>query len=283
MENVEKSIIQIPVRDGSTIPALLYQPIAAPKGGSPLLVCYHGGGWCLGTPETDELSCVNAVQHFGAVCLSVDYRVAPEHPFPTPINDSWDALEWIANNSSQLRASPSQGFLVHGESAGANIAIVIALLARDRKLNPPITGVSASAPVVLSPEMVPDKYKAEYQSRTQNNDAPVLSGNYLSYLVGHYKPDQNSPLFNCFNWPTGHHGLPPIHFQICGLDPLRDEGLLYEKVLRTEYNVRTKLTIYPGLPHTFWYFFPDLEVSKTVAGNTTAGFEWMLNGVKLRK
>ena len=201
-------------------------------------------------------SSVNAVQQFGATCISVGYRLAPEHPFPTPINDAWDSLQWvmitaiaslqwctrllmstqIASNAHKLGADPEQGFVVHGESAGGNFAIVLALLARDNALKPRLTGVSALIPAVLSPEVVPQRFGAEYQSRKQNEFAPGLStrsldylvgkrstcsdvthrNGGLTYLVGHYSPDVLSPLFNCFVWPTGHQDLPPVHISVCG-------------------------------------------------------------------
>ncbi|KAF4307591.1 putative lipase 2 [Botryosphaeria dothidea] len=215
-ESVEKSRIMIPVRDGSAVSALLYRPVREVEGGRPLIVAYHGGGWCLGTPEFEEVNCVNAVQKFGAVAVSVDYRLAPEYPFPTPVNDAWDSLKWIAANASSLQADPSRGFIVHGESAGANFAVVLAHLARDEKLSPPLTGVSASIPAVLSPSVVPDRFKPDYLSYEQNRDAPGLDAASMEYLVGNYNPDHSSPLFNPFNWPTGHQGLPPVFFQVCG-------------------------------------------------------------------
>jgi acetyl esterase/lipase len=91
---VKKSTIQIPVRDGTSIPAVLYQPETASNDG-PLVVLYHGGGFCLGAPEMEEPIALECVRRYGAVALSVDYRMAPEHPFPVAIEDSFDALEWV--------------------------------------------------------------------------------------------------------------------------------------------------------------------------------------------
>ncbi|KAI0151104.1 Alpha/Beta hydrolase protein [Pestalotiopsis sp. NC0098] len=276
LDGVKKKHIEIPVRDGVKIPAVLYQPESTQETGTPLIVFYHGGGWCLGIPQQEEVNCVNAVHRFGAVCVSVGYRLAPEFPFPTPVNDCWDALQWLAANAGQVAADPTRGFLIYGESAGANLAIVCTLLARDEKLSPPITGLSASIPAVLSPDAVPEKYQARYTSHVQNEFAPGLDEKALKYVIGNYQPDKSSPLFNCFNWPTGHSGLPPVHIHVCGLDPLRDEGLLYEEALRTEYGVRTRLTVYPGLPHAFWSLFPMLKSARKVVENTMAGFEWLL-------
>jgi acetyl esterase/lipase len=95
LSGVEKETISIPVRDGSSIPALVYRPKTSPVDGSPLVVLYHGGGWCLGVPEMEEENCLTFVKEFGAVAVSVDYRLAPTHMFPVPIDDSWDALKWV--------------------------------------------------------------------------------------------------------------------------------------------------------------------------------------------
>jgi acetyl esterase/lipase len=77
-------------------------------------------------------------------------------------------------------------------------------------------------------------------------------------------------------WPTGHADLPPTYFQICGMDPLRDEGLIYEQALREEWGVRTRMDIYPGLPHGFWSFYPEADFSKKHLMDTMNGMEWLL-------
>lgn len=98
--------------------------------------------------------------------------------------DSDISRQIAANAKEQLRADPAQGFLVHGESAGGNIATVMALLARDEGLSPPLTGVSASIPSVLSREAVPERFKAEYLSFEQNRDAPGLDTAGLDFVLG---------------------------------------------------------------------------------------------------
>lgn len=75
--------IRIPVRNGASIEALIYAPKSPPEGGNPLAVLYHAGGWCIGEPKWEEQNAVNLVQRYGCVAVSVDYRLAPEHPFPT--------------------------------------------------------------------------------------------------------------------------------------------------------------------------------------------------------
>ncbi|KAJ9638296.1 hypothetical protein H2199_006983 [Coniosporium tulheliwenetii] len=268
MDGVKKSEISIPVRDGSSIRALLYQPETPAKEGSPLVVLYHGGGWCLGVPE----------MQFGCVCISVDYRLAPEHPFPVPVEDSWDALKWIAAHASDLAADPSAGFIVGGASAGGNIAVILSHLARDESLSPSITGLWPNIPALISPDAIPEEYKDVIISHEQNAEAPAFNRKaYVFMISAPIQPRPPShPLFSPLLWPTGHKNLPPSYFQVCGMDPLRDEGLLYERILREECGIKTKLDVYPGLPHGFWGFFPHLKSSRAFMQDTIRGMAWLL-------
>jgi len=94
---VREEDMVVPARDGHQIPIRVYKPETPPDGGNPLIIFYHGGGFCLGGLETEEMNCRLFTKKFGAVCVNVDYRQAPEHPFPIPINDCWDAFKWVSN------------------------------------------------------------------------------------------------------------------------------------------------------------------------------------------
>lgn len=132
-------------------------------------------------------------------------------------------------------------------------------------------------------EEMPEQYRAEYLSHPSLTPCvdPVLqvdpsNPRGLVKVVG---ADVNNPLFVPFlyrNKPGGHSGLPPAYFQVCGLDPLRDEALIYEQVLREEAGVKTKLDIYPGLGHYFWTNFPLLDASKQFVEDTVRGVGWLL-------
>lgn len=131
-------------------------------------------------------------------------------------------------------------------------------------------------PVLLDPTVVPAKYKPWYQSYEQNKDAAVLPVSAMSLFKANYKPEPSSPLYSPILHPKGHGGLPPIYFQVCGMDPLRDEALIYERILREEYGGRTKLDVYQGVPHGFWSFFPTLKVSTRFVEDTVKGLVWLL-------
>lgn len=275
-EGTEEFIKIIPARDGFEIPLRVHRPKTT-RTRSPLIVYHHFGGYCVGNSALAIPFCRSLVQQFNAVCVNVDYRLAPEHPFPTPINDCWDALQWVASNATELGADPSKGFIVSGESSGGNISIVLTHLARDGKISPPLTGQFLSLPSCLPPETVPGKFKQFYHSWEQAKISPKLFGYDLTVMFRKaHAADIRSPLFAAFNDPHGHAGLPPAYIQVCGLDPVRDEGLVYEKVLREEYGILTKLDVYSGLPHAFWQVYPAFGKAKQAYENMLEGFAWLL-------
>ncbi|KAH6659149.1 Alpha/Beta hydrolase protein [Truncatella angustata] len=274
---IEDSLIS--ARDGYQIPIRTYKPVNPPKTGSPLIVIFHGGGFTLGDLETEEGSCRNFCQQLGCTVVNVDYRLAPENPFPTPLYDAYDSVKWAASNASKLGANPDAGFLLGAVSAGANLALVSATLARDEKLSPPLTGLWLSIPIVMSMKFPPAHLVAELQSFEQCKEAPVLNAKTWKVLIDAYKPDERSRLFNLYSEtdPVSRAGLPPVYFQVCGWDPLRDEALCFERELREEHGTKTKLKLYPGMPHGFWSFFPQLGKTPQWVAETVSGIQWLLD------
>lgn len=172
--------------------------------------------------------------------------------------------------------------MLGGTSAGGNIAVVLSHLARDEGLSPPLTGVYLNVPLVLAPEVVPEKYLPLYKSRNQNATAPVLNKAFMDMYTEAYAPNVQSYIWSPINWPGGeesHAGLPRTYFQICGLDVLRDEGLIYERVLRKGYGIETRVDIYPGLPHMFVPNYPAHSSSKKYPQDTLSGLGWLLRAL----
>ena len=186
-----------------------------------------------------------------------------------------------------------------GISAGANISCSISHLARDEKLQPPLTGVYLSIPSIMPPELAPEKYRHEHTSREDNKDAPILNGGAmklfrstqspitsrrfalpLTLAQANYGADDNSPLMSPILFSTGHANLPPTYFQICGMDPLRDDGLIYDRILREENATKTKVDLYPGLPHGFWSWWPTAEFSRKQQKDCIGGLLWLLESGK---
>ncbi|OAA77935.1 Alpha/beta hydrolase fold-3 [Akanthomyces lecanii RCEF 1005] len=267
--------IDCPGRDGITIKLRWYRPAAPLVQESPLVVHYHGGGYILGNLNSATAFCRTLVRDHGAVVIDVDYRLAPEHPFPAGKDDAWDALLWVSKNYKDLGASPTLEFIVAGCSAGGNIAASMALVARDENLNPPLTGTYLNVPELVSPELkLPDKYAPLWLSRNQNKAAPILDQPFIDFLMECYKPDFKSHYFAPAHHPQGHAGLPKTYIDVCGLGPFRDDGIIYEQLLQ-EADVLTKLTIFPGLPHGWWMVLPELEDSKEWHEKTRQGLQWL--------
>ncbi|KAK6383095.1 hypothetical protein LTS17_003765 [Exophiala oligosperma] len=265
--------------DGTYLRTKIYQPAdLLSDQGRPLIVLIHGGGFCIGVPENEEITARNVVQTHGAIAISIDYRHAPEYKFPYAVEDAWAGLRWAAKNAASYGADPTKGFIVGGSSAGGNLTAVLAHLARDKGLRPPLTGQYLAIPSVGTEEEIPAKYQDRLKSYTKYADSPGLSVAAINSVLKMYQPDlKDGARFCIVNHPKGHAYLPPAYFQIAGADTLRDQGLVYETVLREEYGVPTKLDTYPGLPHGFWSAFPTLSASKAFRRDQVRGFGWLLN------
>ena len=291
-EDVEETSHKITMRDGYENRAIIAKSSKPSETGCPLIVLYHGGGHCLGHPEMELTLARRLVQELSAICILPSYRLAPEYPSPYSFNDSWDALQWIAREISSAstilpNADPKLGFIIGGTSAGGSIAASLAHLARDNNLSPPLTGHMISIGSVMHVDHVPKKYKSQYLSREQNKEAPILNLQFHSLMRRACNPDPTSPLVFCFdqhlpptedgNVKADHIGLPPAYFQCCGLDMSRDDQLIYERVLREECGVPTRIDLYPGLPHGWWAMLPELKSSKKRMQDTVEGIRWMLS------
>lgn len=160
------------------------------------------------------------------------------------------------------------------------MAAVTAFRCRDEKLDPPITGCHLMIPSLVAEVAVPEKYRADYRSWDQNQNADVLSRKACYIFSKNYASkaeDQKSSSFSPLIWETGFANYPTTYFQICGADPLRDEALIFEKALREDENVRTKVEVYPGLPHGYFSILPTLKVSEKYTNDSLEGLKWLLS------
>ncbi|KAJ4190002.1 hypothetical protein NW767_011500 [Fusarium falciforme] len=285
----------IPLDTGFHSRTLVCQPLA-PSTSCPIIVLFHGGGYCLAFPETEVELARKLVKAHSAVVVCPSIRLAPEHPFPTPMNDGWAALKYIAaelvsphDPESTLfpqQADSKAGFIVGGTSSGAHMACVASHLAQSNNLCPPLTGQFLSAGGFLPHSRVPEKYRPFYLSWEQNKNAPTVNRTFLEKFQSVVAPDLDSPLWVPFDQrhpsdapgqvKTGHIGQPPAYFQVCGMDINRDESLIYERVLREECGVPTKVVVYRGFPHCFWNEYGDLGMSKQRMRDSVDGIGWLL-------
>jgi acetyl esterase len=235
--------IEIPVTAGS-IAARVYQPSADPAG---TIAYYHGGGWVLGSLDVCDAVCRALALESGCRLVSVDYRLAPEHPFPTAPDDSYDALLWIAENLAG--GSP---LVVAGDSAGGNLAAVVALRARDED-GPPIALQVLIYPVV-DHDMTTDSYEqyAEEQLFLNRLGMTWFWDHYLPVVAERSHPHA-SPLR-----AADHSGLPPAYVLVVEYDPLRDEGLAYAEKLEAA-GVPVTLRRFDDQIHGFFMFVNLME------------------------
>ncbi|KAI0057905.1 hypothetical protein BV25DRAFT_1338218 [Artomyces pyxidatus] len=269
---------QVPV-EGGEIPVRVVIPNSGDAAATyPLIVWMHGGGWALGDIHQDDFLLRILSFELQATIVNVGYRPAPQYPFPTGLNDSYAAVKWAASNADKLSASVSKGFIVGGQSAGGNFSAVIAHRAHADPFfqDKPLTGQHLSVPATLRYEAYPEKYKSELRSWEDNKDAHVLNAESMRYFFKHYQAPADDPEMSPALYPS-HAGLPPAHFQVCGLDPLRDEGLLYERLLR-EADTPTRLDVYPGVPHAFQIAAPQIALASKFRNDTFSGFRWLLAG-----
>jgi len=238
LERVEAVAVPGPA---GTIDARLYIP-AGTSAPSPLLVYFHGGGWVIGGLDTHDDPCRFLAAQAGARILSVDYRLAPEHPFPAAAEDALAAYEWAAANPERIGAAPGR-IGVGGDSAGANLAAAACLTARDADLPLPALQLLIY-PVAETAGTSP--------SRETFGEGFLLTRGDMDWFEDHYLPlgvERSDPRVALLNAPDL-TGLPPAYIATAGFDPLRDEGEAFAARLR-EAGVQVALRRHPGLVHTF--------------------------------
>jgi acetyl esterase len=209
----------------------------------PILVWYHGGGWVIGDLETADASCRELAVRVGCVVVSVDYRLAPEHPFPAGVDDAWEALRWTADHARELGGDPAR-LAVGGDSAGGNIAAVVAHLARDRG-GPPIAFQLLVYPVT--------DLRLGHPSMEENAEGYVLTRDSMVWFRGHYVGANEADVMNPLASPLlaeDHAGLPPALIVTAEYDPLRDEGEAYGRKLE-EAGVPVTVHRFDGQIHGF--------------------------------
>jgi acetyl esterase len=215
-----------------------------PKAQGPLGVClyFHGGGWVLNSIETHDDLVRRLTAAGNCLFVSVDYRLAPEHPFPAAIDDGYAALLWVAEHASEWGGDPAR-IAVAGDSAGGNIAAVLCLMSRDRS-GPPIRQQTLIYPITDC-----DFNRPSYLA---NADGYFLTRSQMQWFWDQYVPDpaQRSDPYASPLRAASLAGLPPALVLTAEYDPLRDEGEAFAAALRAA-GVPVKLHRYDGMIHAF--------------------------------
>jgi acetyl esterase len=247
------------------IPARIYTPKTLRKnnGLAPCLVFFHGGGWVIGDLDTHDVVCQKLAHEGELIVISVDYRLAPKHKFPAAADDAITATKWVADNAKQFGIDAAH-LLVGGDSAGGNLAAVVALAARDGD------GPKLAGQVLVYPAT---DFAMKHPSHSEPETSILLTHSVIKWFCNHYL---NSAA-DIENWKASPAraktlaGLPPAYVLTAGADPLRDEGAEYAARLK-EAGVPVTYRHFPGQFHGFFTMGKLLQQAN-VAVTEIAG--WM--------
>lgn len=226
------------------IPARLYVPrgrVASPRP-SPLLFFVHGGGMMFGDLDSHDAMCRFLAEHADVRVLSIDYRLAPEHPFPAAVEDCWASFQWVSEYAEQLGVDPDR-IAVGGDSAGGYLSAVTAIRAAE-----------AGLPVAYQLLIYPVTNMADKSdSRVTFGEGFFLTSAFMdlaeaSYILDHH--DRRDPRISVYFHDSVPANLAPAFVATAGFDPLRDEGEAYAQLL-AERGVEVEMQRYPGFIHGF--------------------------------
>ncbi|MBX5487596.1 MAG: alpha/beta hydrolase [Mycolicibacterium hassiacum] len=255
------------------IPVRIYRPPAVPEP-APAVVFLHGGGWSVGDLDSYDAVARRHAAGAHAVVVSVDYRLAPEHPFPAAVDDSWAATRWVAGHADDLGVDPNR-LAVAGDSAGGNLAAVVAQLAREA------SGPRLAFQLLWYP---PTTFDTSMPSFTENAEAPVLTtagckGYSRWYITGldlSVIPPTLAPAR-----AADFSGLPPAYIGVAGHDPLRDDGIRYGQLLRGA-GVPVEVHNAAALVHAFLFFDQVVPAATEATDRGLRALRTALHGPGLR-
>jgi len=247
---------------GSELPIRIYQPREAkPDERFPVLIWYHGGGFVIGDLDTHDSACRLLANQADCMVVAVDYRLAPEFKFPAGVDDCMATLRWVAQHAREIGAD-AERIAVGGDSAGANLATVAAILARDEGYPKVVFQLLVYPCVAPEPETASHHKFADGYLLTRN----TITWFYKLYLRG--QKDVNdfrfAPLLR-----DDLANLPPALILVAGYDPLRDEGVEYSKRL-IEAGNRVALTNYEGMVHGFYLMGGAVDAARRAVAQSAA-------------
>lgn len=223
---------------------------------SPVLVYYHGGGFVIGSIETHDAICRRIARISNATVVSVEYRLAPEHKFPVAVEDAYDALKWVTDNSEKIGVDGSK-IVVGGDSSGGNLATVSAIIARDAGEDFVKAQILIYPVVNLFSILAPTPSLFEYEGQYGILNMDIMRWFAEQYLKEPY--DALNPLASPIL--ANLENLPPALIITAEYDPLRDEGEMYGHKLQ-KAGTPTTIVRYKGAIHSFLNFYPIVKAGK---------------------
>ncbi len=234
---VTMKTMNVPVKGGS-VPVHVFTPEG--KGPFPVMVYYHGGGFVIADTKVYEASPRALAKMSKAIMVSVDYRRAPEHPFPTAPEEAYAAYLWVIQHAREFNGDPAR-VAVGGESAGGNLATVVSMMARDKQAQLPLHQL------LVYPVVNDDMNNASYQ---RNANAKPLNKAMMGWFFKHYGADPKSPYALPMKAATL-KGLPPATIVAAEIDPLLTEGKQYADKLKQD-GVPVNYRAWSGVTHEFF-------------------------------
>ena len=261
----------VPGPDGAPdVMVRLYRP-ATPRDDAPAFYWIHGGGMVLGSVQMNDARCGGLAERLGALVASVEYRLAPEHPFPAPLDDCYAGLSWLAGVAGELGVDRSR-IAVGGGSAGGGLAAGLALLARDRG------EIEVCFQLLVFP-MLDDRNTtrsshAITDPRVWNRDSNLVGWN--AYLAGRAGAEDVSP-YAAPARAADLAGLPPAYINVGTVDLFVDEDVAYAQALMAA-GVAVELHVYPGAFHGSPNLVPESALSRRWVADEEAALERALTG-----
>ncbi|HZZ48828.1 MAG TPA: alpha/beta hydrolase [Pseudonocardia sp.] len=248
--------------DGYEVPMRLYTKAGSRGGG--LVVYAHGGGMIMGSVELYDPLARSLVSRSGVAVLSVDYRVAPEHPHPTPVEDCYAAVQWASKHAAELGCDPAR-IAIAGDSGGGGLAAATALLARDRG-GPALARQILIYPMLddrntSAPDVVPDVLMWSYDDNATGWGALLGDAMGTDEVSPYAAPARASDL----------SGLPPTYLIVGDMDIFRDEDMAYAARL-TRAGVPVEFQLIPGAPHAFDFLAPNTTIGRRAYSDEIRAF-----------
>ena len=247
----------------------IYQPADRPAT-LPALLWIHGGGYVLGSVERDDLLAKHLARVGQCVVASVEYRLAPEYPFPAPVEDCYAALKWLASHSAELGVNKSR-IAIGGASAGGGLAAGLAVLTRDR------AEIELAFQLLIYP-MIDDRNVAPASATAPDTYVWTRENNLMGWraYLGHEPGGKDVSPYAAASRTTDLKGLAPAYIPVGDLDLFLDENITYAQRLLAA-GVPTELHVYPGAFHGFNGFVPNAEVSRRFNGDRDNALKRMLH------